>query len=275
MSALRSLILAAASVPLLGVASSTLHAFEFSGLALGISVGNLIAAHGSPEVLTTDVGQIWTWDSSGGTVRITTDDRGIVQVIDVLPAPEGPVSFALPSQPPLIVNFGMTTEHEADLRYGPMAAFSASTRFPDSGAAADVRGYRFSGSRQAVLLFENTSKTLREVFYGDTDNLAYAGFLPASPVTKTQFTAPVLVHRGSSDYPRTKKQGDAFVRIEVDAGGSVSQSTIFTSSGDLDLDRSAIASANSFTFTPATRDGVAVPAVFFDKETFRKSPSKR
>ena len=276
MNMFRAAVAAAVCALTLAVSSESIRPFGFTDLSLGSSVGALIKKHGPPNVVTTDVGQIWTWDWAAGKVRVTTDDDGIVRLFDLLPSPKNPVSFALPGTPPLILNFGRMTAPQADIHYKSLAVFSANTIFPDSSAKAVARGYRLSPSRDAVMLFEDATQTLSEVSFGEQTYLARAGFLPANSVDPpaVKMTAPVLVHQGSSDYPATKIEGDTFVRITVDETGKVSGATVFATAGDINLDRAALASAKSYSFKPATRDGVPVASVFFHKEIFRTVPFK-
>ena len=247
--------------------------FGFSDLSLGQPVAKLIKAHGSAEVETTDVGQVWTWDAGGNKVRVTTDDNGIVHLFDVLPSPKLPVSFALPLQPPLLLNFGAMTAGDAQVHLASIADFKANATFPDTGAKADVQAYDVTPATEAVLLFDDANKLLRESFYGERTYLARAGLIPATAASPpAHFTAPVLVHQGAADYPAGKAQGDAYVRMTVDKNGAVSDADIFISSGDIDLDRTAIAGAKMYTFKPATQDGTPTSAVFFHKEVFRRLP---
>lgn len=276
MNIFRAAVCAATCALSLAVTSESIKPFGFSDLSLGVSVAALIKSHGPPNVVTTDVGHIWTWDSAAGKVRVSTDDDGIVHLFDVLPSPKKPVSFALPGTPPLLLNFGLMTAAQADIQYKSLAFFSANTVFPDSAAKAVARGLRIGPLTEAVMLFDDASQTLREVSYGEQTYLARAGFLPPNSVdpSPAKITAPVLVHQGSSDYPATKIEGDTFVRIVVDQTGKVSGATVFATAGDINLDRAAIASAKSYTFKPATKDGVPVASIFFHKEPFRTVPLK-
>ena len=258
----------------LAVSSTTVQPFGFSDLALGAAVPALIKAHGSPDVVTTDVGQIWTWDLNGSKVRVTTNDDGSVQLFDLVANPQKPATFVLPGTQ-FVLTFGIMPIQEADLRFKSIEDFSAHTTFPDSGAKADVRAYPIAAGNEALLLFDQTTQTLGEIIYGRREALSHAGFLPAgTSAAFPKFTAPVIVHQDSADYPTTTTQGDAFVRVSVDATGAVSAATIFVSTGDIVLDRAAVASAKHYAFKPATRDGVAVPSVFFHKEIFRSLPKK-
>jgi len=264
------LLLGIASFVSISIAATPVQPFGFSDLALGQSVTALIKAHGAPDVVTTDVGQIWTWDAGGDKVRVTTDDTGIVHLFDVLPSPKKQVSFPLATTPPLLLNFGVMTLPEAQGHLKAMTDFSANATFPDTGAKAAVQAYNITPITEAILLFDDPAQTLREGFYGERPYLVRDGLLPAGISPKVpHFTAPVIIHQGAADYPATKKEGDAYIRMSVDKNGGVSDVAMFVSSGDVDLDRAALAGAKMDTFKPATVDGVPVASVFFHKETFR------
>ena len=265
-----SLILATVAIATIAISAPPVKAFGFSDLALGEPVTALIKAHGSPEVETTDVGQVWTWDSDAGKVRVTTDDDGIVHLFDLLPSPKVPVTFPLPTTPALQLNFGSMTLPEAQTHLQSLKDFSANATFPDSGAKAEVQAYTITPATDAILLFDDPAQTLREGFYGERSYLQRDGLVPA-PVAQPKaahFTAPSLIHEGAADYPTTRNQGDAFIRIAVNKNGGVSDATVFVSSGDGDLDRAAVAGAKLDMFKPATLDGVPVASVFFHKEKF-------
>lgn len=270
---LATVALSLASALSIAIATTPPKPFGFSDLTLGAPVAKLIKAHGSADVETTDVGHVWTWDTGGDKVRVTTDDDGIVRLFDVLPSAKAMVTFALPATPPLLLDFGGMTAAEAQARLASIADFSATATFPDTGAKADVQAYNVTPATEAILFFEDSTKTLRESFYGERTYLTRDGLLtPSASASKPHFTAPVLVHAGAADYPSVRAQGDAYIRMSVDKNGGVSDATVFISSGDIDLDRAAVAGARMYTFKPATRDGTPVSAVFFHKELFRRLP---
>jgi TonB family protein len=271
---LGTVALSLASALTIAIAATPARPFGFSDLALGQPVAKLIKAHGSAEVETTDVGHVWTWDMGGDKVRVTTDDDGIVHLYDVLPSPKAAVTFPLPATPPLLLDFGGMTAGEAQGRLASIADFSAIATFPDTGAKADVQAYTITPATEAILFFEDSDKTLRESFYGERAYLVRDGLVPpAASASKPHFTAPVLVHAGAADYPSVRAQGDAYIRMSVDKNGGVSDASVYISSGDIDLDRAAVAGARMYTFKPATQDGTPVSAVFFHKELFRRLPA--
>ncbi|MBC5816467.1 MAG: energy transducer TonB [Candidatus Eremiobacteraeota bacterium] len=270
MSGVFSLVLGIVSFLSISIAATPVTPFGFSDIALGQSVTALIKAHGAPDVVTTDVGQVWTWDTGGDKVRVTTDDSGIVHLFDVLPSPKKQVSFPLAMTPPLLLNFGVMTLPEAQGHLKAMTDFSAYATFPDTGAKAAVQAYNITPATEAILLFDDPAQTLREAFYGERPYLVRDGLLPAGTSPKApHFTAPVIIHQGAADYPATKQEGDAYIRLAVDKNGAVTDATMFVSSGDTDLDRAALAGGKMYTFKPATLDGMPVASVFFHKETFR------
>jgi len=246
--------------------------FAYQGLRLGDSVAKMIAREGPPNVNTTDVGHVWSWDKGGDRIRLTTDDDGVVRMIDILPAQSDHLALKLPAVPSRTVTFGTLTADASDTQLGMTADFSGSGNFPDSGAKAEFRAYRLAGNEDAVLLFDDQSKRLAEVFYGDRQFLARSGLLPAAPENAApRYSAPVLQHEGNADYPPTIREGDAFLRVSVDKRGTVANAEIFVTSGDPQLDRAAIVSAKHDVFTPASLAGTPVDAVVFVRQEFRQS----
>ena len=272
MNVFRSLGMLAACAVLLGVATPPAKRFAFADAVLGVSVAKLIAAHGAPEVVTTDVGQVWTWDGPDK-VRVTTDDNGIVRILDLVPDPKDDATFTVPAtKPPLYLAFGTLTLAAADRGLASLFDSRGRATLPDSGAKADFRAYALSPALELVLLFDDKSHALNEAFYGERLFLARGGVLPSSIAQPgPRFTAPTIVHQGAADYPHTRHQGDAYVRIAVDKTGAVSDATIFLSSGDADLDKAAIASAKADTFVPAKLGETPVSSIVFHKEQFRTS----
>ncbi|MDP9016836.1 MAG: TonB family protein, partial [Candidatus Eremiobacteraeota bacterium] len=178
-------------------------------------------------------------------------------------------TFVVPGMAPLPLHFGALTVASADERLIP-PEFRGNALFPDNGAKAEFRAYKVTATDDIVLLFDDPTKVLNEVFYGDHIFLARGGLLPAgSQGALPHFTAPSLVHVGSTDYPPTKKEGDVFLRILVDKAGAVTDATVFVSSGDGDLDRAAVVSAQHSTFLPAKIDNTPVNAVAFYRQEYR------
>lgn len=269
----------AAPALLLGV-SATLSSprpavhFAYQRLKLGETVAKMIAIEGPPNVVSTDVGHVWTWEKNGDRIRLTTDDDGTVRMIDLLPARSDHLTLTLPAVAAKTIVFGTLEAGQADAHLSARADFSGVGTFPDSGAKADFRAYRLTPKQEAVLLFDDATKRLSEVFYGDREFLARSGLLPGAPESNLpHYSAPVLQHEGNADYPPTIKEGDAFLRVSVDKNGAVSDAVIFVTSGDPQLDRAALVSARHDIFTPASLDSTPVSAVVFLREEFRQLPA--
>ena len=276
MKPLAPMLIALLGLGLLGVAGSAAPPFAFADVRLGEDVSTLIAAHGSPAVVTTDVGHVWTWERPDNPkIRLTADDQGRVQIIDVIP--KGAVDFAVPSPDPkerVTLALGELTLNAADASALAKSADSRGTAaFPDSGKQAEFRAYRLSAGTELVLLFDDARKTLGEVFYGTRDALGRGGLLPAGTYApQPHYAAPAILHFGAFDYPPTKREGDAFVKIAVRKDGTVAGATIYASSGSSDLDAIAVLAAKQDTFLPAKLDGQPVDSVYFHKEEFRTLP---
>ncbi len=238
------------------------------GATLGGSIQDAVKAHGLPTVVTTDIGHVWTWQQSNGSqLRLTSDDDGIVRMIDLL-APKGISSvFALPTKPnPTALHLGALSGQQADLQLSSIADFSGRATFPDSGDPAIFRAYKLSSDHEAVLLF--SKDMLHEVFFGERAQLARSGLLPGAAQTKLLiYKAPVLQKLGAADYTGGS-QGTSFVRIAVGEDGKVTGQTIFLSSGSDVLDRIALTTAKDDLFSPAILDGKPVSSIYFYKEQF-------
>ncbi|HEY8312870.1 MAG TPA: hypothetical protein VIG51_01735 [Candidatus Baltobacteraceae bacterium] len=246
----------------------------FGGITLGTQVSQTIAKRGNPAVSTTDVGTVWTWQRDDGTLRLTTDDDGNVRIIDLAPASSADPVIVLPAPGHKHVAFNSTTADAAKQSLSSFIDFDANAAFPDNGAPAELQTYKLDESHELALLFDTTSHLLREAFYGERPALARAGLLPDVAKTLPSFKAPVLQKLGAADYD-TPDQGVGYVRIAVNAAGGVSAATMYVSSGNVRLDRIAIASAQHDQFEPALRDGKPVASVYFHREDFVNTTKPR
>jgi len=241
----------------------------FYGATIGTNVRTIVGAP-FPEVVTSDVGQIWTWHASGGaiavTTRATTGDDGTIRMIDVLArgnAPGPDIAMPVPSRARL--TFGKAVAADADALFGA-PEFEGAGAYPDGGGQAGFRGYAFENGREAVLLFDAGGGPLREMFFGERSALARAGLIPheASPDI---FKAATLSKLGAADFGKPK-EGVAYTRIAVNADGSVAGASVFISSGDRDLDDIALLIDRGCTFVPASLNGAPVASVYFRREDF-------
>lgn len=244
------------------------------GIALGSTLPAVVRVAGMPRaVLTTDVGHIFTWESARtGKMRLTFDDDGVARMIDNLPIETSKPKFIVRSEPPQVVAFGELSIEQSDAKFSALADFSGLGKFPDTGAPAAFRAYRLSPATELVLLFDG-NQILREAVLGQRAQLARSGLLPGAPEAQgPQYSAPALRRQGSSDYPRTAREGDAILRIAVDKKGVVSEVIVAVSSGDPTLDSAAVAAAKQDLFAPARLDNIPVSAFVFHKEEFRILP---
>lgn len=247
-----------------GAAYAQTAAPSLDAIAPGTNVRALFARFGIPAVTTTNVGQIWTWTlADGASVRVTSDDDGVVQIADVTAKSGSRATLTLAGgtyalafgAPPSANGVGISVEH----------AISGS--LPDTGAPAQYWEYALPAARELVLAYAGAAGPLREALLGDRSALALAGFFPDTPVNA--YKAPLLIELGSADYSGSAT-GSVFSRIRVAADGSVTDAAVFVSSGDARLDEIALAIARGSNFEPATRDGGAVPSVYFRREDFTR-----
>ncbi|MBC5829440.1 MAG: TonB family protein [Candidatus Eremiobacteraeota bacterium] len=248
---------------------------SLGAIPLGYTLPAVVRVAGLPStVLTTDVGHVFTWSNPRtGKMRLTFDDDGVVRMIDDLPTHDSAPKFTVPTDPPQVVAFGELSEDQSDVKFSSLADFSGVGKFPDTGAEAAFRAYKLSAATELILLFDH-ERILREAILGQRASLARSGLLPGAPEANgPQYSAPILTHQGSSDYPRTAREGDAILRIAVDKKGAVDKVMIVVSSGDPSLDNAAVAAAKEDVFTPARVDNIPVSAFVFHKEEFRILPS--
>jgi len=83
------------------------------------------------------------------------------------------------------------------------------------------------------------------------------------PVAGVTFTAPSKKHSVEPTYPAAQKslgiEADVVLMADLDAQGQVSRITLIQGAADASFNDAAIAAARAESYTPATRDGVAVP----------------
>lgn len=222
-----------------------------------------------PDVVTTDVGHVWTFEHvPKGLLRLSTDDAGATDAIEYAGVESAPLRLSLPGRQPLNLLFGRSTLLSSQEQLRTYADFIANTTLPENNSPARALAYTLPGADELILFFDARAALLREAFYGRRDTLKREGLIPGggSPV----FKAPVLAKLGGADYA-TPGQGTAFLRILVDARGGVSKAEVYISSGDAQLDRIAVAAATHDTFVPATRSGATVPSIYFARVDFART----
>ena len=237
-------------------------------IALGSPVSNVAQAlrDAPPEVATTDVGHVWTFEHvSKGLLRLSTDDAGTTDAIEYAGAESAQLRLSLHGRQPLVLFFGRSTPQASQEQLRTGADFVANTTLPENNSPARALAYALPGGDELILFFDARAGLLREAFYGRRDTLEREGLIPGGG--SAVFTAPVLAKLGAADYA-TPGQGTAFLRILVDARGDVSKVQVYISSGDAQLDRIAVAAATHDTFVPATRSGARVASVYFARVDF-------
>jgi TonB family protein len=249
------------------IAAAGSSSLTLAGITLGRNIRDEVKPFGHPDIVTTDVGHVWTWRSAGAaTLRLTTDDDGAVQMIDVI-AGGSKRRIDLPTGQRFITLNGESRANTVSSF--PSDDFDAKGAFPDDGADAAYYGYRLKNGNELVLGFPDTNNgagLLHEVFFGHRDALVRSGLIPQAAPTEV-FKAPVMLQLGGADF-RKSKEGTTYVRIAVNADGSVADASVFVSSGDADLDSIALASARHSAFSPSSRNGTPIPSIFFRREDF-------
>lgn len=265
----------ASAVVVLAVASAASQPQVLDGIVVGANIRDAVKLLGNPDVVNTDVGHVWTWHDAktGEIVRATTDDAGVIDMIDVS-APSGDahqIPAKVGTATPAFI-FGSGHLDQPGFADSAKALSISQGSLPDSGDTAEFWRFAATPSQQVIFGYATAvtampSSPLREIFLGDADALANAGLIPDKAADEGLYRAPLLDSIGSADYQSTKS-GVAYSRIAIDANGTIAKSTIFISSGNAQLDEIALTIANGCTFEPATRGGRHIPSIYFRRENF-------
>lgn len=237
-------------------------------IAPGRPVSVAFRALGDPIVRNTSVGHVWIFTRHNETVRVTTGDDGRARMVDIAAQGITPHAFPVPGTA-VQLRFGISTAAQTAASLAPLHDFSTTANDPGGGTTAIAQGYRLDARTELVLLFNPVHAVLQEAFWGRRSEMALAGLIPG-PVSTVRLRPARIEHLGTvaSGSPL---EGRAYVRIQVSAAGSVTGTSVFVSSGSTSVDAAALTAASRDVFTPAMRNGVAVPSVYFARETFARS----
>lgn len=223
---------------------------------------------GDPVVRNTSVGHVWIFTERHETVRITTGDDGGTRMVDIAAQGVAPKAFAVPGTA-VRLRFGLSTAAQTAASLASLHDFSTTANDPGGATTAIAQGYRLDAQTELVLLFNPVHSVLQEAFYGSRSEMALAGLIPG-PVSTVRLHPARITHLGTGALG-SPLQGRAYVRIQVSAAGTVTGTSVFVSSGNAKVDAAALADASRDVFTPAMRNGVAVPSIYFARETFARS----
>lgn len=247
---------------------------QLDGIAIGQNITQIIKARLSyPAVSNTSVGHVWTWSLDDGTIEaVTTDDDGVVEMVDILASAENRRQIDVPGIGLLQFNESghINAQFAAD-KNGMMAdellylakrpgTVVGYTIPPDYGSLAAFPG---PGDQGLIEVLTGTRSALFKTGLVPEENSARAFADPA--LLPAKISRDVYIPAKISQWPangRFVHPGQyVFIRSEVAADGISSQAILFA--GAPGYDATMRYYANLVKFRPATLNGVPVPSVFF------------
>lgn len=220
-----------------------------------------------PTVVNTDIGHVWSWTEKDGTLeRLTTDDDGVVQMIEILASGKNHKLIDVPVAGSL--QFNESGHINANDRANP--DLFRDEWLPLANMFGTVLGYAIEPNYGVVFGFPAGDGGLIEVATGTRDALYTTGLIPrktmisASPLLPRPahgrvYKAPKLVWRQACNEFRDPT---AFVRVAVRSDGVPSAATIFLGNG---YPNPAPNCEMYEKFRPATLNGKPVPSVYFQR----------
>jgi hypothetical protein len=273
-----------------GVLLATITAIGFSpsldGVAIGKNITAVIAAREipvdreNPTVSNTDTGHVWTWTATDGTLeRITTNDGGAVQMIDILASPANQRKISVPIVGSLQFNVDSHVNAQSAAGGADPALFTDEW-LPLARRSGTVLGYVIEPDFGLLLAFPAPGDLgLIEVLCGTKRALSNTGMIPAgmpiirpgrtnesdlgvAPVDHVFEAAKLTGIPAGNRFVRSPSTY-AFLRISVGTNGIPSTATYFA--GESAGSDVAIQVALREKFQPATLDGKPVPSVYFQR----------
>ena len=251
---------------------------ELDGITIGENVAAVISQRGvksnseNPTVENTALGHVWTWVSKDGTKeRVTTNDDGVVQMVEILASPENEQSVAVPVAGSLQFNeSGHINAQPADRNFD----LFLDEWLPAVNVAGTVVGYAIEPNYGVLFGFRGPGDGgLIEVFTGTRESLFTTGLVPVGGDPPTPLR-PTTLRYDIYNPPRVVQippcggfiRGRVvFVRLEVGSDGHPTNATVFAGLPPGSADDSALYCPMHSKFEPATLDGKRVPSVIFQK----------
>jgi hypothetical protein len=257
---------------------------KLDGIAIGQNVATVIKDREipidreNPMVTNTDSGHVWTWTQKDETLeRITTDDDGVVQMIDILASSANRQTITVPVARSLQFNESshVNANFAAD---GINPDLFADEWLPLANRAGTVLGYAIQPNYGVLFAFPAPGdQGMIEVLYGTREALFDTGMIPSEGSSKAMVTPqlqPATRNRGVYKRPKLVqwppcggfiRNQVVFVRVTVGADGIPSAAAVFAGSGGALLDAHALYCPMHSKFEAATLDGKPVPSVVFQR----------
>lgn len=255
---------------------------KLDGITVGQNVATVIKAReipidrDNPTINNTNAGHVWTWTQKDGTLEhLTTDDDGVVQMIDILASPANQQWITVPVADSLQFN---ESGHINALWYGAEPDLFTDERLPGSRRAATVVGYAIEPDYGVLFAFDASQGDggMIEVLTGKRAALFQTGLIPERsgnramltpqlqpPSTRDAYKPPRLVQwPGCSGFIRGRV---VFVRLAVGSDGLPTNATVFAGSGPTSVENAALYCPMQSKFEPARLNGKPVPSVVFQR----------
>lgn len=261
---------------------------ELDGITIGQNIAAVIKAReipvdrDNPTVSNSDSGHVWTWTQKDGTLeRLTTDDDGVVQMIDILATPANQQWITAPIAGSLQFNgSGHINAQPDDLQ----PDLFKDEWLPLANRAGTVLGYVIQPDYGILFAFPAPGdQGLIEVLTGTRGALYSTGLIPSqitvlpcclinrvplrlqpATISRDVFEAPELVQDPAG---RGFVRGFVvYVRVDVGSDGMPSGASVFADSGGSEVDKAAIYRALHQRFQPATINGKPIRSIFFERQ---------
>ena len=251
---------------------------KLDGITVGQNVAAVIKAREipvdreNPVVRNTDAGHVWTWTQKDGTLeRLTTDDDGIVQMIDILASPANRQWITVPVSGSLQFNESGHINAQGD---GPYPDLFRDEWLPLANRAGTVLGYGIQPDYGVLFAFPAPGdQGMIEVLTGTREALFGTGMVP----NETPALQPAMINRNVYKAPNMMPSAGrgfvrdfmVYVRIAVGSDGIPTAATVFarsggpTGTGGSNLDNAAVYATLREKFQPATVNGKPVPSIYF------------
>lgn len=247
------------------------------GIAIGDNLAKVIHRRDFPHnreiptVNNTDAGHVWSWTEKDGTLeRLTTNDDGEVQMIEVLASDKNDQTISVPVVGRLDFN---GSGHINAQPGSPQDDLFTDEWLPLPKVAGTVVGYAIAPNYGVIFGFPGPGDGgLIEVVTGTRDALFSTGLVPAdlsTPLRPAIVSHDIFKAAQLTTIPPCggfKKGLSVFVRVAVQADGKPSEAKVFWGTGSLYEDNRALFCPMLERFQPATLNGKPVPSVYFQRE---------
>jgi len=220
------------------------------GIALGTPLEALLKTEGAPSsVRSGDNGNEILWRNGTGAAGVFVDD-GVVDAIVYQPAGGRRITVDFDGKP---VSFaiGAYTIDQADVQLAADAQYSDGS----------TRTYVPAPGRELVLLFDERTKLLSSVAYGDRGTIARIGYVRADDIaTSVPYHAAILNKSAIKDNGNGPA---ALIAYSIDRRGFVKNVAVLLPSGVASFDDLLATGLTDDKFTPAHLGGREIASTYY------------